>query len=236
MNRSSDNWETPAQSLFVSDGDDMCAIHLQRVGRRPAHCRHADDLKANPPKVVLPKVLARIEHGKFQPGFYIHHRLSRPLAQRAGDTGKRKIFQRRRATSGLRDDVINVKAGFLGKLGQGAVFTPVSGTINNRLPQEGRNQHGLTPLVCPNARSASGAMTGNRSCPPNLQLRGVRYPSRLDLNLACPATRATGARRLWAAEADPNRRAFQLPFESFETYANQLRQSCTLPTPKSSQL
>lgn len=231
----SNSRKSAAQSLLLSNVEYMLAVHLQSADRCPTYCSDPDDSHTNPTEVIGPNIPARIENRSSQSCFRIGRRLTCSLSQRTGDTRQREILQRCRAACGLRNSVINVKAGFLSQLGKSAILAAILGALNGRLPEGVRNRHALMRPACPNARSASGAKTVNRSTRPNPRLRGVRCPSAAVLSLACPTVRAGGARRLRAGEADPDRQAFRLRIESSETYARiNLERNCAFATQNSS--
>ena len=136
-----------------------------------------------------------------------------------GHGGEREVVQRRRASCGLWNDVINVEGCFLRELGKKTVFAAIVGALDDGLAQVVRNRHAAIRFFCLSARSGGVAMREGRLSQPSLQLRDVPRPSRLDRNPACRAIREDAARHLPGGAVAPSRQAFRLQTEWSEAYA-----------------
>jgi hypothetical protein len=219
MIRVSTNGKPTAQSFFVSNGEHVRTIHLQSFDRGSSSRREANKPYSIPTELCLPNVMARVKDGNLHSSLRIDRHLPCSFAKRAGHTGQGEVIQRGWTACRLGNNVVHVKGGFLGELGQEAILAGIFGTLNNGLPQEFRDNHAVMPRVCPIARSADAAKTASRLTRPSLPPRGVRYPSAAVLSLACQAVHGDGALHLSADETAQGRRGTRFRIESSETYA-----------------
>ena len=220
-------WRVPnTQRFFCPDGLDKRAIQLQRGHGGPARRTNAEEVGAIPPKMQPPRISSRIEQSFFQTSFRVGHGKSSAFAQRAGDARKCEVGQNSLATGCDGHDVINMKDGLLGDLGQSTVFATIARALNCLPSQLSGNNHSFSFAARSHAVTADAIKKEVLRDPRGLQpLVSQRY-SAFHRDPACPTARGASFRRLSAIAILPNHRALRSSDESLVTY------SCTTLTQK----
>lgn len=206
-------------SFFKANFECAKAVHAQGFGCCPPCGCNASNTDAFPAKMKSPGIEAGMEKRGIGSGGRIRCGLARSFAKRASDACQCEVFRRSRATSRLRNDVINVKAGFLGRLREQAILATVSCTLNDQLAQMVSNGHPFTRLVCEGAPNGGEAAKSGHSSRPTLRPRDARRRSTIARSLACPTTDVAGVQPPWAVASDPDHQASQFQIGLFATYS-----------------
>jgi hypothetical protein len=217
MNQLSNRWKSSAKLLLHPNVERMRTIELQRFRCGAPRWRCADNPDTVHREMVAPLVSARIEDRDFHSCLHVVDCFSGRLSQRTGHTRKRKVLYRRGTARRLWNDMVDVKAGFLGELRDEAVFATIVGSINNGLAQQVRNRHEFTQRGS-TVLNASEGEREDRLAARGLRLRDARHLSAFDRNPACPAGRGDDVRPLAAGVAASIRQEFRAPIELFVTY------------------
>src|SRR5215471_15977039 len=194
-----------AQSLFLANGQGERAIEFERVNSGATNRTESEHLCAFPAEVKSPGVLSRIEKPDLLARGWVNRGLFGPLSQRTGHASKGQIACDCAATSGERNDVINVEGRLLAALGKAAVFATVSRSLNHLPSQWSGNKHGVMPRASSSAASATGAARASRPDQPSLRLRSARRSSAAARRLVCRAGSAAAYVLLSAGGSAPSR-------------------------------
>ena len=152
----------PSYCFLPSNGENKRAIHVQS-GHAGAACRReTDDALAIPPKMQPPGIQTGMKQCRHFAALRIQRLKPRSFAQRAGDTRECKIIQFRHSASGHRNDMVNMKRGFLRCRSKAAILAPILRPFPNLPPQTRRDGHAIQaglPLI----RSARRRSSDNKS-------------------------------------------------------------------------
>lgn len=217
-----ERWVTMQQSFLVANGLSHGSVQLQGTDHGSPGWAESHQANPVPAEMKPPQILARTEQGDISAGLRIACRLSCALAQRAGNTSQREVWEGRLTTGMNRHHVIDMKSRFLASLSQTAVLAPVLGPLNNQPPQMRRDGHAFTRSDCSGAGTAGAATREVRRDPPTLRPRASRPQSGDGLRLACRAGREAASRRPWATGTGPGRRASAPQVGSLDSYARYL--------------
>jgi hypothetical protein len=135
---------TAEKNLLLANRENERSVQSQGGDRRAACRGPTHDGRSHPAKMIRPEFAARVEKIDGFPGLRVRGGLAGTFAERARDAGQREIGRGGRAVRRDGHDVIEVKRGFLSRLGQTAIFAAVAGTRDDRPSQLGRDRHGLT--------------------------------------------------------------------------------------------
>ncbi len=215
----------PAQTRFLSANflsDE--AIEFQSTDGRPAHRTDANRTHTVPTEVQPPRITARAEKSNVFSRAWINRALPRTLAQGTGDTGQGQIGQQSIPPGVKRNNMVNVKSGFLADLSQAAILATVAGALDNLMPQVRRDGHGVTRRALSRVRRADATGKEVLRDRPALRLRVARPQSAASSDPVCRATSEDVARPLWAGEVSPGRSATPPRIEFVCSYS--LTRSC----------
>ena len=207
------------QRFFCPDGLDKRPIQLQRGHGGPACRTNADQLGVIPPKMQSPRISSRIEQSFCQTSLRVGRGKSSALAQRAGDARKREVGQNSLANGCHGYDVINMKDGLLGDLGQPTVFATIARALNCLPSQLGGNNHSFSFAARSHAATADAIKKEVLRDPPGLQPLVSQRHSAFHRDPACPTVSGASFRRLSAIAIWPNHRALRSLDESLVTYS-----------------
>jgi hypothetical protein len=214
----SNRWKSSAELLFRANVQGMTAIELQRLRcGAPGRCGPKNFYAAER-KVIVPSVEAGIKYWNVRTGFRVSGCFPRRFPQGTGHTGKRKVFHRGGAAGGLRNDMVNVEAGFLGRLRNEAIFATIVCAANDGLTQKVRNCHELRRRGS-NVPNADEGERANRLAGRDLRPRDARHQSTFVPSPVYQAIRGDVVRPLGAGAIISIRRALRVPIELFVTYA-----------------
>ena len=203
-------WWMSAQPRFLPPNFlSVRPIETERIDCGPACGADTNDSDSIPAEVEPPRITAGMKERNSFAGSWVGGGLTRAFAQRTRDARERQIARLGRSRRLQRNNVIDVKGGFLPELREAAILAPVSSAMNDLRAKMRGDKHGITPLAWPGVVRANESAKEPRPGQPAPRPRASRRRSIVCPDLACRAASAAAYRRLLEVGILPGRRATQ---------------------------